>query len=235
MKERLQKIIAQSGLCSRRTAETLIANGKVTINGRKASIGQSADPVKDHICVEGKPISRKEQKKYIMLYKPRGFVTTMKDERGRKNVSQLVKKCSCRVYPVGRLDVDSEGLLIMTNDGELTQRLTHPSHEVTKTYSVTVRGNLENIPLLAEPMEIDGYTIKPATVYILNQKENQARLEIRIHEGRNRQIRKMCEKCGFTVHRLKRVSVGKLELDSSLTVGKWRELSQSEISYLRSL
>ena len=170
-----------------------------------------------------------------MLYKPRGFVTTMKDERGRKNVSQLVKKCSCRVYPVGRLDVDSEGLLIMTNDGELTHKLTHPSHEITKTYTVTVRGNLENIPSLAEPMDIDGYMIKPATVFILNQKENQARLEIRIHEGRNRQIRKMCEKCGFTVHRLKRLSVGNLQLDSSLPVGKWRELTQSEISYLRSL
>ena len=235
MKERVQKIIAQSGLCSRRTAESLVAEGKVTINGRKATIGAHADPTRDHICVDGKPLHGKEQKRYLMLYKPRGFVTTMKDERGRKNVSQLVKKCSCRVYPVGRLDVDSEGLLIMTNDGELTHKLTHPSHEITKTYTVTVRGNLENIPSLAEPMDIDGYMIKPATVFILNQKENQARLEIRIHEGCNRQIRKMCEKCGFTVHRLKRLSVGNLQLDSSLPVGKWRELTQSEISYLRSL
>lgn len=235
MKERVQKIIAQSGLCSRRTAESWIEQGKVTINGRKATIGAHADPARDHICVDGKPLHGKEQKRYLMLYKPRGFVTTMKDEHGRKNVSQLVKKCSCRVYPVGRLDIDSEGLLIMTNDGELTQKLTHPSHEITKTYTVTVRGNLENIPKLTEPMDIDGYIIKPADVYILNQKENQARLEIRIHEGRNRQIRKMCEKCGFTVHRLKRLSVGNLKLDTSLPVGKWRELTQSEISYLRSL
>ena len=235
MKERVQKIIAQSGLCSRRTAESWITEGKVTINGRKATSGAHAETHRNHICFYGKHLHGKEQKRYLMLYKPRGFVTTMKDERGRKNVSQLVKKCSCRVYPVGRLDVDSEGLLIMTNDGELTHKLTHPSHEITKTYTVTVRGNLENIPSLAEPMDIDGYMIKPATVFILNQKENQARLEIRIHEGRNRQIRKMCEKCGFTVHRLKRLSVGNLQLDSSLPVGKWRELTQSEISYLRSL
>ncbi len=235
MKERVQKIIAQSGLCSRRMAENLILQGKVTINGRKATIGAHADPTRDHICVDGKPLHGKEQKRYLMLYKPRGFVTTMKDERGRKNVSQLVKKCNCRVYPVGRLDVDSEGLLIMTNDGELTQRLTHPSHEVTKTYAVTIRGNLENIPKLSEPMDIDGYTIRPADVFIMNQKENQARLQIRIHEGRNRQIRKMCEQCGFSVHRLKRISVGKLDLDSSLAVGKWRDLTQNEISYLRSL
>lgn len=235
MKERLQKIIAQSGLCSRRSAELLIQEGRVTINGRKAFIGANADSLKDYICVDGKPICEKQRKKYIMLYKPRGFITTMKDEKGRKNVSELIKKCNCRVYPVGRLDADSEGLLIMTNDGQLTQKLTHPSHEIKKTYLVTIKGDLENISKLCEPMKIDEYMIKPAEIFVLNRKDETARIKITIHEGRNRQIRKMCELCGFSVHRLNRVSIGKLELDNSLKVGKWRELKQSELHYLNSL
>ncbi len=233
MKERLQKIIAQAGLCSRRTAESWIAAGRVQVNGRKASVGDQADPVRDRIQVDGKPLGRREQKHYLMLYKPRGYVTTLHDERGRKDVSLLVKNCGCRVYPVGRLDYDSEGLLLLTNDGDVTLRLTHPSHEVDKTYLVTVRGDLSRIPSLAQPMDIDGYTIRPAQVFIISQSDGQARISMTIHEGRNRQIRKMCEKCGLTVRRLKRISVGKIELDRTLAPGNWRELTADEIAYLQ--
>lgn len=169
MKERLQKIIAQAGLCSRRAAESWIADGRVTVNGRKASVGDQADAARDRICVDGKPLGSKEQKRYLMLYKPRGYVTSLHDERGRKDVSLLVKDCGCRVYPVGRLDYDSEGLLLLTNDGTVTQRLTHPSHEVDKTYLVTVRGDLNRVPELGGEMEIDGYRIRPAQVFIIRQ------------------------------------------------------------------
>ena len=233
MTERLQKIIAQAGLCSRRTAETWITGGRVTVNGRKAALGAQADPARDHICVDGVPLGRREQKRYLMLHKPRGYVTSLHDERGRKDVSMLVKDCGCRVYPVGRLDYDSEGLLLLTNDGAVTQRLTHPSHEVDKTYLVTVRGDLRRVPELGEEMEIDGYRIRPAQVFIVSQGDGQARLSMTIHEGRNRQIRKMCEKCGFSVRRLKRISVGAIELDHTLAPGKWRELTADEIAWLR--
>lgn len=235
MKERLQKIIAQAGLCSRRTAESWIADGRVTVNGRKASVGDQADAGRDRICVDGKPLGMKEQKRYLMLYKPRGYVTSLHDERGRKDVSLLVKDCGCRVYPVGRLDYDSEGLLLLTNDGAVTQRLTHPSHEVDKTYLVTVRGDLDRVPELGEAMEIDGYRIRPAQVFIVSQGDGQARLSMTIHEGRNRQIRKMCEKCGLSVRRLKRISVGEIELDRTLAPGKWRELTADEVEWLQSI
>lgn len=235
MKERLQKIIAQAGLCSRRTAESWIADGRVTVNGRKASVGDQADAGRDRICVDGKPLGMKEQKRYLMLYKPRGYVTSLHDERGRKDVSLLVKDCGCRVYPVGRLDYDSEGLLLLTNDGAVTQRLTHPSHEVDKTYLVTVRGDLDRVPELGEAMEIDGYHIRPAQVFIVSQEDGQARLSMTIHEGRNRQIRKMCEKCGLSVRRLKRISVGEIELDRTLAPGKWRELTADEVEWLQSI
>lgn len=233
MKERVQKIIAQAGICSRRAAETYITAGRVTIDGRKAHIGDQADPKKQRVCVDGKPILKKEAKVYLMLHKPRGFVTTMRDERGRRDVSALVKDCGARVFPVGRLDHDSEGLLLMTNDGDLAYRLTHPRHEMDKTYQVSVRGDLKRVPDLAQPMEIDGYVIQPARVFMLRQEEeNRAILQIVIHEGRNRQIRKMCEQCGLTVLRLKREKIGKLELDPSLPVGKWRELTLKELQYL---
>ena len=235
MKERLQKIIAQAGLCSRRTAETWIAAGRVTVNGRKAPPGDQADPSHARICIDDKPLGRKEAKRYLMLYKPRGYVTTLHDERGRKDVSLLVQDCGCRVYPVGRLDYDSEGLLLLTNDGALTQRLTHPSHEVDKTYLVTVRGDLDRIPSLSEAMEIDGYRIRPAQVFTISRSADQARISLTIHEGRNRQIRKMCEKCGLSVHRLKRIAVGTLELDRKLAPGKWRELTADEAAYLLGL
>lgn len=233
MKERLQKIIAQAGLCSRRTAESWIAAGRVTVNGRKAALGDQSDPARERICVDGKPLGRKEEKRYFMLYKPRGYVTTLHDERGRKDVSLLVRNCGCRVYPVGRLDYDSEGLLLLTNDGAVAQRLTHPSHEVDKTYLVTVRGDLARVPGLSAPMDIDGYTIRPAQVEVLSEGGGQARLRITIHEGRNRQIRKMCEQCGLEVRRLKRISVGAIELDRALAPGTWRELRADEVEYLR--
>lgn len=235
MQERLQKILAQAGVCSRRAAEEYITAGRVTVGGRKAALGDKADPTHDRICVDGKPIDRAEKKVYLMLHKPRGFVTTLKDEKGRRDVSQLVTGCGARVYPVGRLDYDSEGLLLMTNDGDLAYKLTHPGHEVDKQYQVSIRGDATRIPRLAEPMKIDGYQIQPAEVTMLRQTEDGATIRMVIHEGRNRQIRKMCELCGFTVRRLKREAVGTLLLDPKLPAGKWRELTKEELTYLQSL
>ncbi|MDY3618967.1 pseudouridine synthase [Agathobaculum sp.] len=233
MQERLQKILAQAGLCSRRTAEIWIEQGRVTVNGRKVSLGDRADPRQDYICVDGKPIGTAEQKVYLMLYKPRGYVTTLKDEHGRKTVAELTNGCGARVVPVGRLDYASEGLLLLTNDGELTNALTHPRHEVPKVYEVRVRGALQKISKLSEAMEIDGYQIQPAEVVLLTQDEQTAKLRLTIHEGRNRQIRKMCEQCGLEVRRLKRVAIGKLALDPALKAGSWRELTQQELCYLQ--
>lgn len=234
MKERIQKLMAQAGLCSRRAAEQIIRAGGVTVNGRPASLGDTADPARDKILVHGKPLRRAEEKVYLMLNKPRGYVSTLKDERGRKTVRQLVAGCHAHVYPVGRLDADSEGLLLMTNDGDLTLSLTHPSHEAGKTYLVSVRGDLARLPELEQPMDIDGYTVRPAKVYIRDQASpTEAHIEMTIHEGRNRQIRKMCEKCGLDVRRLKRVAVGELHLDPKLAPGKWRMLTPEEIAYLK--
>lgn len=234
MKERIQKILAQAGLCSRRAAEDLLRDGRVTVNGRPAGLGDSADPARDRLAVDGRPVRAAEEKVYLMLNKPRGFVSTMKDERGRRTVAQLTQGAGARVYPVGRLDYDSEGLLIMTNDGDLTLRLTHPSHEAGKTYRVSVRGDLARLPALSEPMVIDGYTIRPAEVHVLSRTEDgAAKLEITIHEGRNRQIRKMCAQCGLEVRRLKRVAVGKIGLDPALAPGKWRRLTPDEIACLK--
>lgn len=235
MQERLQKILAQAGVCSRRAAEEMISGGRVTVNGRRAQLGAKADARRDHICVDGKQIARPEAKLYLMLHKPRGYVTTLRDEKGRRDVSQLITGCGARVYPVGRLDYDSEGLLIMTNDGDLALRLTHPSHEVPKRYRVSVRGDLARLPELSQPMELDGHRIQPAEVQILRQDEGQATIYMIIHEGRNRQIRKMCAQCGFTVRRLKREAVGELRLDPALPAGKWRALTEAEVAYLQSL
>lgn len=235
MQERLQKLLAQAGVCSRRAAEELITAGRVTVNGRPAQLGGKADAARDHICVDGKPIAHAEVKRYLMLHKPRGFVTTLHDEKGRRDVSQLVADCGARVYPVGRLDYDSEGLLLMTNDGDLAFQLTHPRHEVPKRYLVSVRGDLERLPELSRPMKIDGYEIQPAEVTVIRQSEGQASLRLVIHEGRNRQIRKMCAQCGLWVRRLKREAVGDLTLDPLLPTGKWRALTVAEIAYLKSL
>ena len=235
MEERLQKLLAQAGLCSRREAERWILEGRVLVNGHAASLGDRADLRRDKIQVDGKPIGMAEEKRYLMLYKPRGYVTTLNDERGRKTVGDLVRDCGARVVPVGRLDYNSEGLLLLTNDGDLLNALTHPRHEVEKHYEVRVRGRLDNIPRLAEPMTIDGYAIRPADVVILEKDEQSAKLRLTIHEGRNRQIRKMCEQCGLEVRRLKRVAVGKLPLDTHLKSGAWRDLTADELAYLQQI
>lgn len=232
MEARIQKILSQAGVCSRRQAEKWIVEGRVLINGKKATLGSKADREKDKILVNGKPIRRSNEVKYIMLYKPRGYVTTMKDEFGRKTVRDLVTNCKARVLPAGRLDYDSEGLLLLSNDGDFLQQVTHPSHEISKQYIVRVRGALENIPQMSEPMEIDQRTIQAEAVSVLEQDETSAKLRVVIHEGRNRQIRKMCEHCGLIVRRLKRIAIGKIELDSQLKPGQWRELTETEKNYL---
>lgn len=230
MRDRLQKIISASGLMSRRAAEECISAGRVTVNGQTAALGDKADIETDIILLDGKALPSGSDKIYIMLNKPKGYVTTMKDEKGRKNVTELVKDLGSRVYPVGRLDMYSEGLLIMTNDGDFANRLMHPRHNVEKTYMTWVTGEDIGfcVELLRRPMEIDGYVISPAESYITELKPGGAVLMITIHEGRNRQVRKMCELAGMKVTRLKRVSEGQLEL-GDLKSGKWRHLTQEEI------
>lgn len=235
MKERLQKIISASGICSRRAAEKLISEGKVLVNGIAAILGQSADPETDEITVEGKLLAGRDKRTYIMLNKPRGFVTTLSDEKGRKTVAELVADCGRRVYPVGRLDMDSEGLLVFTDDGEFANALMHPKLEIKKTYETLVSGNAEKaLPVLCSAMDIDGYIIRPATVEILGMEEGKTLLSVTIHEGRNRQVRKMCEKASLRVHRLKRVAEGPLLL-GDLPLGKWRELNENEMKELRNV
>ncbi len=236
MKERVQKLLAQAGICSRRAAEAMIEAGRVTVNGRKIHLGDQADGVRDVICVDGKRIREEEQKVYLMLHKPRGFVSTLSDERGRRTVRQLVSGCGARVYPVGRLDADSEGLLLMTNDGALTYSLTHPRHAVDKLYYVRVKGDLKSVDRLRDPVEIDGRLTTPATVTVLDAPaEGYSLLGIVLHEGRNRQVRRLCEHAGLEVKRLKRMKIGELEIDPSLKPGAWRHLTEEEVAYLKSL
>lgn len=234
MKERLQKIISASGLMSRRAAEELIAAGKVSVNGVTAALGDKAEAGVDKILVDGKALPSAGEKLYIMLNKPRGYVTTLSDEKGRKNVTELIKELGTRLYPVGRLDMYSEGLLLMTNDGDFANRLMHPSHEIDKCYHTWVKGEDMGwaVELLRCPMEIDGYVTSPAEVVILELKGEEALLAITIHEGRNRQVRKMCEAAGLKVTRLMRVSEGGVEL-GTLKSGKWRRLTEEELDMLR--
>ena len=230
--ERLQKIIAARGLCSRRQAEQWIEDGRVMLNGAVATLGQTADADTDEILVDGKPLPGAGKKVYLMLNKPRGYVTTLSDEKGRKNAAQLVVGCGQRVYPVGRLDMDSEGLLLFTNDGEFANLLMHPKHEVEKTYRVWVTGYTEEKQeLLAQPIELDGYRIRPPKVRLVYREGNRAVLEVVIHEGRNRQVRRMCQAADMEVARLKRVAEGKLKL-GQLKPGAWRPLSPEEIKLL---
>ena len=229
MKLRLQKILSDRGVASRRKAEELIRDGLVTVNGTAANLGDSADPDLDCIAVEGVPIPSAAAYIYIMLNKPRGYVTTLSDERGRKTAASLVEGCGHRVYPVGRLDMDSEGLLLFTNDGAFANRTMHPSQEVTKTYLVTVSGYTEDsFQKLHQPVVLDGYRIKPPKLRLLKAIGARAEFEIIIHEGRNRQIRRMCQLAGMQVLRLKRVKEGSLEL-GDLPTGKWRYLSREEL------
>ncbi len=235
MRERLQKIIAARGLMSRRAAEGCIERGEVTVNGLAARLGDSADPERDEIALRGVPIGPGEEKKYyIMLNKPVGYVTTMSDERGRHTVAELVSDIPARVYPVGRLDINSEGLLLMTNDGELANHIMHPSNEKKKTYRVLVTGDAAaGVKRLLEPMELDGQAVRRPEVRLLGTEGAVSTLDITIHEGKNRQIRRMCELAGLSVRRLTRISVGSVRL-GKLKKGTWRELTEEELRALRS-
>jgi len=233
MKERLQKILSARGLCSRRRAEELITAGRVSCNGITAKLGDAADPEVDEILVDGKPLPSRNDYVYIMLNKPRGYVTTLSDEKGRPNAAQLID-CGTRVYPVGRLDMDSEGLLLFTNDGEFANKLMHPKHEVDKTYRVLVQGySRENLEKLKQPIELDGYIVRAPGVKLLRTRDKgQAQLLVTIHEGRNRQVRRMCDAAGMKVLRLQRISEGKLKL-GNLEYGKWRYLTPEELALLK--
>ena len=233
MEERLQKLLSAAGVCSRRAAETYLTAGRVTVNGEMAQLGQRADPDRDEILVDGRPLALRGEPVYILLNKPRGYVTTLADERGRKTVAELVADCGQRVYPVGRLDLDSEGLLLLTNDGEWAQHLLHPKHEVEKTYHVSVFGPVAGAAArLAAVTDLEGEPIRPARVEVLRQTAKTAVLAVTIHEGKNRQVRRMCARCGLTVKRLRRVREGALEL-GNLQPGKWRYLTESEAASLR--
>lgn len=231
--ERVQKLIAQAGIASRRKAEELIQQGRVTVNGRSIKLGDSARPNKDVIAVDGQRIANSSGKIYLALHKPRGFVTTMEDERGRKCVAQLVEDVPGRVYPVGRLDKDSEGLLIMTNDGNLANAVSHPKTHVAKTYRVTLRPGIteEQLIKLSTGIMLDGRMTAPAKARVLEQQPGRAVVEIVLYEGRNREIRRMCESMGLEVARLKRTAIGPVRL-SMLPQGRHRELSREEIAGL---
>ena len=232
MKERLQKILSARGVASRRKAEEMLTAGRVAVNGLPAVLGDTADVDVDIITVDGRPLPSPQKPVYIMLHKPRGFVTTISDEKGRRNAAELVADCGVRVYPVGRLDMDSEGLLLFTNDGDVANRLMHPKHEVTKTYHVTVKDySDEKLENLKQPVTLDGYTIRKPDVRLLRLDGDKAWLEVVIHEGRNRQVRRMCAMAGMAVVRLVRVAEGALKL-GNLQRGTWRYLTEEEIAEL---
>lgn len=232
-KIRLQKHLSKCGIASRRKAEELIEQGKVKINGHIASLGAKVDPKRDKVTVRGKAVVPVNEKTYIMLNKPRGYITTMRDELGRKNVSELTADAGARLFPVGRLDRDSEGLLIMTNDGDFANKLTHPSSHVNKTYRVTVRGNAEEEQILQmkEGISLDGKKTLPCDCFVAERKADRTVLIFIIHEGRNRQIRRMCEAVGLEVMRLKRTEIAGVKL-GMLPQGKWRPLNEREMRRL---
>ncbi len=234
-KIRLQKFFTDMGIMSRRASERVILAGNVKINGVTAQLGDKVDPENDVVVYNGKVIKPQgASKRYIMLNKPLGYVTTANDEKGRETVLSLLTDVGERVYPVGRLDMYSEGLLILTNDGELTNHLTHPKHNINKVYSVILKGELSPDVLhkLNSPMEIDGYKLKPVKVRVVSTKYGNTNTLFTLSEGRNRQIRKMCEACGLTIMRLTRIAIGKLKL-GELERGKWRELTKAEVDYLK--
>lgn len=230
---RLQKMLADCGVASRRKAEEMIRAGLVTVNGETAQIGDKVDPRRDRVEVKGRPVRAREENVYIMLHKPRGFITTMSDEMGRKCVAELVRDIPGRIYPVGRLDRDSEGLLLMTNDGNFANMMMHPSMHVPKVYRVTVRPGIteEQLTQMSVGMEIDGEKTMPANVRVLEQQQGRVVLEIVLQEGRNRQIRKMCEQLQLEVARLKRVAMGPVKL-GMLQPGQYRELTREEVKGL---
>ena len=233
-KIRLQKYMADAGIMSRRAAEEEIKNGNVSINGHVAELGQKVDPRNDIISYRGKRIRyEKKEYTYIMMNKPRGYLCSTTDDRGRKCVTDLLDGVDARVYPVGRLDLVSEGILLLTDDGELKNRLTHPKHTIGKVYRVKVAGKVsdEQMEILTSALVIDDYKIQPIAVSVSSEDESGTVLKMTLFEGRNRQIRKMCEAAGLTVKRLSRISIGNLKLDG-LPVGKWRYLEQHEVDYL---
>lgn len=234
--ERLQKYLSARGIVSRRKAEELIAAGSVKVNGRTAKIGDKIDPRRDTVTVLGQRVRQTEKPVYLMLYKPRGVLTTMSDDRGRRCVPELLRDVPERVYPIGRLDKDSEGLLLLTNDGEFANLMMHPSHHIPKTYRVTVRPSVSDaqIAQMTEGMEIDGRMTAPTEVRVLDREENRVVLEVVLHEGRNRQIRKMCDALGLEVARLKRTAMGSVRL-GMLRQGEYRELTAEEVQKLRTL
>lgn len=232
---RLQKFVAEQGVASRRKSEDLIRAGKVKVNGHVAEIGMKINPRKDLVTVGKQKLTNVKNRKmvYVMLNKPRGYVTTVSDELGRKTVMDLLPDFGCRIYPVGRLDKDSEGLLLLTNDGSFTNCMTHPSHEYAKVYRVTVRPVVNDDILfnLRNGIEIDGRMTAPCEVTVLTEEENRVVLEFILHEGRNRQIRKMCESQGLEVARLKRISIGPVKL-GMLKQGDYRELTEQDVKKL---
>lgn len=230
---RLQKFMAECGVASRRKCEQLIEEGRVKVNGHPAVLGSKVNPKKDIVTVRGKRIVKQTKMHYIMLHKPRGYVTTVSDELGRKTVMDLVGSVNERVYPVGRLDRESEGLLLLTNDGELANALMHPSFKIVKTYRVTVRPAADDKALdgMRSGVEIDGVKTSPCEITVLNESADRSVLEFKIHEGRNREIRKMCEAFGLEVARLKRTSLGPLKL-GMLATGEHRELNETELKKL---
>lgn len=231
MEERLQKILSAAGICSRRKAEEYLTAGRITVNSRPAQLGDKADPDRDSIALDGVPIAQGEAPVYLMLHKPRGYVTTLSDERGRRTAAELVSDCGARVWPVGRLDLDSEGLLLFTNDGALTQQLLHPRHGVEKEYLVWVTGDIDAaLPILRGRMELDGVPLAPVTV----TRRGDQGLRFLLRQGKNRQIRRMCQAAGLTVTRLKRVREGSLAL-GDLPKGQWRFLTETEIRALKTL
>ena len=236
MTQRLQKLISAAGIASRRASERLIEEGRVTVNGETATVGMSADPDTDEILVDGKRLAISARRRYIMLHKPRGYVTTMKDDRGRPTVAELVSDAGGRLYPVGRLDMDSEGLLMFTDDGETATALMHPKHEVQKVYTVFVQGQdvKASVKLLGQMRELDGEPISPPLVSLIELKGQGAELQITIHEGKNRQIRRMCNACSLRVSRLIRIAEGPIHL-GDLPLGKWRSLTGEEIAFLRQI
>ncbi|MCD7947482.1 MAG: rRNA pseudouridine synthase [Oscillospiraceae bacterium] len=235
MQERLQKILSARGIASRRAAEEYITAGRVAVNGAAAQLGDKADPERDVITVDGRPLPRAGAYTYIMLHKPAGYISSCADERGRKTVLTLVADCGKRVWPVGRLDQYSEGLLLLTDDGDFTNRLTHPRHEVEKEYHVTVRGDIARaLPVLRSEMTLDEVRLRPARVRVLEEGDQDGLLSITIHEGKNRQVRRICAAAGLKVLRLVRVREGSLPL-GALPRGKWRALTAEEVARLKGM
>ncbi|HHT72597.1 MAG TPA: rRNA pseudouridine synthase [Firmicutes bacterium] len=234
MKERLQKYMAHTGLASRRVCEEMIRAGRVTVNGQRAALGAVVDPAKDIVLVDGKPIGRPERKRYVIVHKPRGYVTTVRDQYARKTVLDLVQGIEERVYPAGRLDYDSEGLVFLTNDGRLANNIMHPSHGLEKVYLVTVEGAIGNDALkqLRRGVLLEDGMTQPAQVELLSQDNQVSVLRMAIREGRNRQVRRMCSAVGFPVKRLVRIAIGPIKL-GDLKAGAMRELTPAEVSKLK--